>query len=88
MLSPDLIDQLTQRLEQLLPAGSNRLAGELRQNIRTLLQESMSRLDLVSREEFETQSLVLARTREKLEAMEAQIQALEQLLTETSGTPE
>ncbi len=84
MLSPDFIDQLVRRLEQVLPAGSSRLAGELRQNVTTLLQESLSRLDLVSREEFETQSLVLARTREKLEAMEQQVRELEQQL---SGRP-
>ena len=82
MLSPDLIDQLVQRLEQVLPAGSTRLAGELRQNVTVLLQESLARLDLVSREEFETQSLVLARTREKLDAMERQVQELERLLAE------
>lgn len=80
MLSPDLIDQLVRRLEQVLPAGSGRLAGEVRSNISALLQESLGRLDLVSREEFETQAAVLARTREKLEAMEATVAELEKQL--------
>ncbi len=85
MLSPDVIDQLINRLEQVLPVGSSGLVGEVRRNVSALLQESLGRLDLVSRDEFETQAAVLARTREKLETMESQVRALEALLEGRTG---
>lgn len=50
---------------------------EVRKNLKEVLSASLSRMDLVSREEFEVQSAVLARTREKLERLEAQVAALE-----------
>jgi len=50
---------------------------DLKATFRAALQSGLARLDLVTREEFEVQRLVLARTREKLEALERQIAALE-----------
>jgi len=52
---------------------------DLEQNFRSLLQSSLSRLDLVTREEFEVQQAVLARTREKLEALELRLKSLEEV---------
>jgi len=51
---------------------------DVQKNIHTLLQGALSRLDLVTREEFDAQSQVLARTREKLEQLEKIISALEE----------
>ena len=52
-------------------------AVELQAGIKTLVSASLSRLDLVTREEFDVQAKVLARTREKLSLLEARIAALE-----------
>jgi len=51
---------------------------DLEQSFRSVLQSSLSRLDLVTREEFDVQQAVLARTREKLEALELRLESLEE----------
>ena len=52
-------------------------------NAKSLLQSALTRLDVVSREEFDAQTAVLKRTRERLEALEAQIAALDEALSAT-----
>ena len=52
-------------------------AADLEKNLRVLLQSTFARLDLVTREEFDVQREVLARTRARLEALEAKLAALE-----------
>lgn len=77
------LDELARRLSNLVPAGlrpSDELRDELQQNFKSVLQAGLGRLDLVTREEFDVQRAVLARTREKLEALERQ-------LTELAGNP-
>jgi len=71
------IDELARRLADSLPGGLKALQADAEQNFRAVLQAGLSRLDLVTREEFEVQSAVLRRTREKLEALEARLAALE-----------
>lgn len=76
------IDDLARRLSNLVPPGMRGQAGgelrdELQQNFRAVLQGGLARLDLVTREEFEVQRAVLLRTREKLEALERTVAALE-----------
>jgi BMFP domain-containing protein YqiC len=63
------------------------LQEDVNRNVRASLESGLARLDLVTREEFDVQSAVLARTREKLAALETQVSALEQALTAVrSGT--
>ena len=50
---------------------------DLENNFRAVLRSSLSKLDLVTREEFEVQEAVLAKTRDKLEALEARLKELE-----------
>ena len=76
------IDDLARRLSNLVPPGMRGQAGgelreELQQNFRAVLQGGLARLDLVTREEFEVQRAVLLRTREKVEALERTLAALE-----------
>lgn len=71
-----LIDELTAAVRAAFPAGLQREADKY---VRTALESAFRRLDLVTREEFEVQQGVLARTRLKLEQLEKQIAALEQL---------
>jgi BMFP domain-containing protein YqiC len=71
------IDELARRLADSLPGGLKALREDAEQNFRAVLQAGLSRLDLVTREEFDVQAAVLKRTREKLEALEARLDKLE-----------
>jgi ubiquinone biosynthesis accessory factor UbiK len=71
------IDELARRLAASLPGGLKALQADAEQNFRAVLQSGLSQLDLVTREEFDVQAAVLKRTREKLEALEARLTALE-----------
>lgn len=71
------IEELARRLAESVPAGLRSMRDELEQNFRSVLRAGLGRLDLVTREEFAVQELVLARTREKLDAMEARVADIE-----------
>jgi len=60
-----------------VPPGLKDARADLEQNFKSTLQAGLARLDLVTREEFEVQRAVLQRTREKLDAIERQLAALE-----------
>ncbi|HSH29044.1 MAG TPA: accessory factor UbiK family protein [Thiohalobacter sp.] len=77
MPDPKLLDEIAQRLSQAMPAGVKSLQSDLDKNLRGALASALERLDLVTREEFEVQAAVLARTREKLDAMHARVVELE-----------
>jgi len=77
MIDPKLLDEFSERLSAALPTGLRSLQDELAKNLRGSLEAAFSRLDLVTREEFDVQSAVLARTREKLTRLEQQVKALE-----------
>lgn len=74
---PRLIDDLARRLAGALPENVSALRRDLEQNFKGVLQAQLARLDLVTREEFDVQSAVLRRTREKLEALEQRLAGLE-----------
>lgn len=74
MLDPKLFEDFSQRLSTLL-AGTP--AADLEKNVKAMLSSFFTKLDLVTREEFDVQAQVLARTRAKLEALEARVTALE-----------
>jgi ubiquinone biosynthesis accessory factor UbiK len=76
-MDPRFIDDLARRLSAAVPPGVAALRRDLEDNFKAVLQAGLSRLDLVSRQEFDVQAAVLRRTREKLEALEARLKALE-----------
>jgi len=75
--NPKQLDELTDRLIDLLPTGVKDMQQDLEKNIRALMQSTFTKMNLVTREEFDVQSAVLARTREKLEKLEKQLADLE-----------
>ncbi len=77
MIDAKLIDELSQHLSASLPDGIRSLQADLSKNFRSSLEAGLAKLDLVTREEFDVQSAVLARTREKLARLERQVAALE-----------
>ena len=64
------LDDLASRLASLVPPGLRSAETDLRDTFRATLQAGLTRMNLVTREEFEVQKLVLQQTREKLEALE------------------
>jgi ubiquinone biosynthesis accessory factor UbiK len=71
------IDDLARRLAAAVPPSLSALRRDLEDNFKAVLQSGLTRLDLVSRQEFDVQAAVLRRTREKLEALEARLASLE-----------
>lgn len=70
------IEQLSKRISDLIPANMKHMQEDFEANIRSLLQSTLSKMNLVSREEFDVQTAVLQRTREKLEQLEKQVEQL------------
>ncbi len=73
-MNMQFVEELSSKIREAL---SKSPAGDLEKNIHALLQSAFSKLSLVSREEFDVQKEVLRQTREKLEAIEKQLSALE-----------
>lgn len=73
-MKAELLDKIASQISALLPeqAGQN-----IKQNVQQVLARQLNKLDVVSRDEFDAQQAVLLRTREKLEALEKQVAAME-----------
>lgn len=86
MINPPSLDALSQKLFSILPNSMQHLEHEIRQQFKEILQNTMAHLDLVTREEFDVQIKVLARTREKVEALQLQLDNFSQKSTDSSST--
>jgi ubiquinone biosynthesis accessory factor UbiK len=71
------IDEIARRLLDSLPPAFRTMSKDLETNFRAVLRSSLGKLDLVTRDEFDTQTRVLERTRARLAELEARLQALE-----------
>lgn len=76
-MDPFRIDELARRLFERLPPALRSMQADLESNFRAVLRERLSKLDLVSRDEFDAQARVLERTRAQLQALESRLAALE-----------
>jgi len=76
-MGDDSIENLAKKLAESVPEGLRSMRDDLETNFRGVLRSGISKLDLVTREEFEVQEAVLARTREKLELLEARLKEIE-----------
>lgn len=77
MFDTKFIEDTVKRLSESLPPGLNKFKKELEKNFRAILQSVFSKLELVTREEFDVQKKVLLKTRNKINALEKQIIYLE-----------
>lgn len=77
MIDTKKINDLVSKLTEALPPGVKQIPEDIEKTFRSIVQSGLSRMDLVTREEFDAQSKVLARTREKLEALESRINGLD-----------
>ncbi|CAM3798320.1 ubiquinone biosynthesis accessory factor UbiK [Xenorhabdus thuongxuanensis] len=82
MLDPKKIEQIARQLHNAMPKGVKEFGDDVEKKLRAVLQSQLSKLDLVNREEFDIQTQVLLRTREKLAAMEQRLNELEARLEE------
>lgn len=83
-MDPKTLDDLARRLADAVPPAVRGLQEDLQKNLRAGLQAAFARLDLVPREEFDVQAELLARTRERLEALEERVAELERRVLDRS----
>ncbi|MGJ8667911.1 MAG: accessory factor UbiK family protein [Oceanococcus sp.] len=76
-MKPNPVQEMAERLSQVLPPGLASVRDELRDNFRAVLQGQLSELDLVSREQFEVQNELLLRLRKRVAELELRVQTLE-----------
>ena len=76
-MNNESVDNIARKLAEAVPEGLRSVREDLDKNFRSVLRASLSKLDLVTREEFEVQEAVLAKTRAKLEKLEALVKELE-----------
>ncbi len=88
MINPSKIEEIAKQISNNMPQGVKNVAEQLESKTKQVLQNKLSEMDFVSREEFEVQSQVLIRTREKLTALEAKVAELEALLANTQAPAE
>jgi BMFP domain-containing protein YqiC len=86
MMDRQDIDQIALRLVSLVPPGLAQAHQDLRTNFQDVLAQGLRRLDLVTREEFEVQSQVLARTRAKVDELEQRVAQLEGTIAARAGS--
>lgn len=75
MLNTEKLDEISLRIKEMV---NNSPIGDVEKNINALLKSAFTKMDLISREEFDVQTEVLANTRQKLVALEAMIKDLEE----------
>jgi BMFP domain-containing protein YqiC len=85
MIDPKAFDDLAKRFAEAVPPSFRQFQAEMEKNVHAALQAAFAKLELVTREEFEVQQAVLARTRAKLEELEKQVAELEGRLLAASG---
>jgi len=73
-MKAELLDKIASQISALLPEQAGQ---DIKQNVQQVLARQLNKLDVVSRDEFDAQQAVLLRTREKLEALEKQVAAME-----------
>ncbi|NBI12858.1 accessory factor UbiK family protein [[Haemophilus] felis] len=76
MLNPKKIEQVIQQIQDALPQGLKDLGQDAEAKLKQTLQAQLSKLDVVTREEFDVQTQVLMRTRDKLSELEKRVDAL------------
>lgn len=77
ILDTKFFDEIAAKIGKLIPDSVKDLQKDLEKNVKGILQNAFAKMDLVTRDEFDVQTKVLARSREKLEALEKRLAELE-----------
>ncbi len=80
MIDGKIIDDLADKMSQIIPPEMKNMHEQMRQQFKQLLQAQLAKMELVTREEFDIQTRVLQKTRQKLTELEQQVAELEQKL--------
>ena len=88
MIDLSQIDDLARRLSGLVPPALREGREEMQENFKAALQAGLNKLDLVTREEFDVQRAVLARTRSQLDELRALVEQLEARLASNDTPPQ
>ncbi len=80
MFDPKKIEQIAKQIHESMPQSVKDLGSDVEQKVRQVIQGQLNKLDVVSREEFDVQTQVLLRTREKLTQMEEKLAEIESKL--------
>ncbi len=86
MIDPKKIEQIARQVHESMPKGIREFGEDVEKKIRLILQSQLTRLDLVNREEFDVQTQVLLRTREKLALLAQRVAELDAKLNSASAS--
>ena len=81
MFDPKKLEQIAKQIHDSMPQPVKELGSDVDQKIRQVIQGQLNKLDIVSREEFDVQTQVLLRTRQKLTEMEQKLADIEEKIT-------
>ncbi|MGV6987823.1 ubiquinone biosynthesis accessory factor UbiK [Testudinibacter sp. P80/BLE/0925] len=87
MLNPKKLEQFAQQIHDALPQGVKNFGEDMEAKVKQVIQAQLAKLDVVTQEDFEVQTQVLIRTREKLTALEQRLDELESKLALTETSP-
>lgn len=87
MLNPKKLEQFAQQIHDALPQGVKNFGEDMEAKVKQVIQAQLAKLDVVTQEDFEVQTQVLIRTREKLTALEQRLDELESKLALTEASP-
>ncbi|CAM4217175.1 MULTISPECIES: ubiquinone biosynthesis accessory factor UbiK [Vibrio] len=82
MFDPKKLELIAKQIHESMPQPVKDLGTDVDQKVRQVIQAQLNKLDVISREEFEVQTQVLLRTRQKLNAMEQKMAELEEKLSD------
>lgn len=83
MFNLDQLDSMAEKLYAAMPSGLHTIEADVQATFKSILQTGFAQLDVVTREEFDAQVKVLARTREKVEALQKQLDEYVNMNTKT-----
>lgn len=75
-MNSEQFDKVAKKLFEVLPSGIQNLEKDLQKKFHDILQSTFQKMDLITREEFDSQTKVLIRTREKVDSLQAQLDVL------------
>ena len=82
MINAKKIEDIAKQVSEAIPPGLKTIAHDIEDKTKVVLQKKLSQLDVVTREEFDVQTQVLIKTREKLAQLEAKVAELEEKLVD------
>ncbi|MCK5819087.1 MAG: accessory factor UbiK family protein [Psychromonas sp.] len=88
MFNPKKLEEIAKQVGDVIPKGVKNIGEEVERKVKQILQAQLSKLNMVSREEFDVQTNVLLRTREKITTLQIQVSEIEQQLKKLDGNKE